>query len=153
MTCPHCARFHNNVLGPIKEKYIDTGKVKFIMREFPLDNLATAAAMLARCAGPEKHLAFSNVLYAQQEKWAFSGGNPVPPLRELAKQAGFTRESFDKCLNDQKLVDGILWIRKRGANDFKVSGTPSIFLNGRKFNGNTSVDSLSKAIDGLLESG
>lgn len=151
MTCPHCARFHNNVLGKIKEKYIDTGKVRLIMREFPLDNVAIATSMLARCAGPDKHYAMTNALFAQQEKWAFSGGNPVPPLREIAKQAGFTRESFDKCLKDQKLVDGIMWIKKRAADDFKVTGTPSLFLNGRKFSGNLSVEGLSKAIDAMLE--
>lgn len=151
MTCPHCARFHNNVLGSIKTKYVDTGKVRLIIREFPLDNLATAAAMLARCAGPEKHYALTNVLFRQQEKWAFSGGNPVPPLREIAKQAGFTRESFDKCLKDQKLVDGILWIRKRGANEFDVRGTPALFLNGRRFTGNSGVSGLSSAIDAMLE--
>ena len=153
MTCPHCARFHNQTLGPIKKKYIDTGKVRLILREFPLDNLATAAAMLTRCAGPDKHYALTNVLFAQQAKWAFSGGNPVPPLREITKQAGFTRESFDKCLKDQKLVDGILWIRKRGASEFRVQATPTIFLNGRRFNGNASVSALSAAIDSLLKSG
>jgi len=153
MTCPHCARFHTSVLDKIKEKYIDTGKVRLIMREFPLDNLATAAAMLPRCAGPDKHFAFSKLLYAQQEKWAFSNGNPVPPLRELAKQAGFTRESFDKCLKDQKLVDGILWIRKRGSEKFSVNATPTLFLNGRKYNGALNVAGLSEAIDALLESG
>ncbi|MEL7542560.1 MAG: DsbA family protein [Pseudomonadota bacterium] len=152
MTCPHCARFHNNVLGPIKEKYIDTGKVRFIMREFPLDQLATAAFMLARCAGAEKHYAFSNVLYRQQEKWAFSGGNPVPPLRELAKQAGITREQFDTCLKDQKMVQGILDVRKRG-QDFGVRSTPTLFINGRRFNGNLSVGAVSAAIDSLLKAG
>ncbi len=151
MTCPHCARFHTGVLGELKKKYVDTGKLRVILREFPLDNLATAASMLARCAGPEKHYALTNVLFAQQEKWAFSGGNPVPPLREIAKQAGFTRESFDKCLKDQKLVDGILWIRKRGADDFGVRSTPTLFLNGRKFTGNSSISGLSATIDALLE--
>jgi len=153
MTCPHCARFHNNVLGPIKEKYIDTGKVRLIMREFPLDNLATAGFMLARCAGPEKHYALTNVLYKEQATWAFSGGNPVPPLREIAKQAGFTRESFDKCLKDQELVNGIMEIRKRGSSEFNVTGTPALFLNGRRYTGNISVAGLSAAIDALLENG
>lgn len=150
MTCPHCARFHTGVLGQFKTKYIDTGKVRYIVREFPLDNLATAAAMLARCAGSDKYFAFVDALYAQQEKWAFAEGSPVPPLRELAKQAGFTRESFDKCLKDQKLVDGILWIRNRGAKEFGVSATPSFYINGRKLEGSSSLESLSSVIDPLL---
>ncbi|MGI9405315.1 MAG: DsbA family protein, partial [Hyphomicrobiaceae bacterium] len=150
MTCPHCARFHTGVLGDFKKKYIDTGKVKYIIREFPLDNLATAAFMLARCAGPDKYFPFVDALYAQQEKWAFVE-KPVEPLRELAKQAGFTRETFDKCLKDQKLVDGILWIRKRGADEFKVSATPTFFINGRKLKGSSSIEGLSAVIDPLLK--
>ena len=89
--------------------------------------------------------------YAQQPKWAFSNGSPVPPLREIAKQAGFTRESFDKCLNDQKLVDGILWIRSRGAKEFGVNSTPTFYINGRKLEGGSSLDSLSSVIDPLLK--
>src|SRR5262249_51968949 len=101
MTCGHCANFHNKVLGPLKEKYIDTGKVRLIMREFPLDPLAAAASMLTRCAGGEKTFPLISVLFEKQEEWAFVRTNPKDELLKFAKQAGFTQESFDKCLTDQ----------------------------------------------------
>ena len=114
MTCGHCASFHNKVLPALKEKYIDTGKVRLIMREFPLDNLAAAASMLARCAGGEKTFPLISVLFAKQDEWAFVKGDPRPELFKFAKQAGFTQESFDKCLADQKLLDDITAVRTRG---------------------------------------
>ncbi|MEQ1712424.1 MAG: thioredoxin domain-containing protein, partial [Hyphomicrobium sp.] len=109
MTCGHCAKFHTGVFPEIRKKYIDTGKIRFVMREFPLDNLAAATSMLARCASPEKTgdktYALIDTFFAKQADWAFKEGSPVPRLFEIAKQAGFTQESFDKCLTDQKLLD------------------------------------------------
>jgi protein-disulfide isomerase len=135
MTCPHCAAFHNTVLPVLKEKYIDTGKVRFIMREFPLDNLAAAASMLARCAGEGKALPLISALFAKQDDWAFVKGDPRPELLKFAKQAGFTQESFEKCLTDQKLLDDISSIRSRAADTFGVNATPTFFVNGKKLNG------------------
>ena len=89
MTCPHCATFHETTYPELKTKYIDTGKVRFIFREFPLDDLAVAASMLARCAGGEKSIAMIDVLFASQDKWAVR--EPLPPLLAIAKQAGFTQ--------------------------------------------------------------
>ena len=107
MTCPHCAHFQTEIMPQIKTKYIDTGKAKMIFREFPLDNLAAAAAMLARCSGGDKTFPLIKALFAKQEEWAFVRGNPVPELFKMARQAGFTQEAFDKCLTDQKLLDDI----------------------------------------------
>ncbi|MGI9386310.1 MAG: DsbA family protein [Methyloligellaceae bacterium] len=135
MTCPHCAQFHKDTLPDLKKKYIDTGKARYIIREFPLDNLAMAAFMLARCAGPKKYFPFVDTLYAQQKNWAFVEGNPVPELLKMAKQAGFTKESFEKCLSDQKLLDGLNWVRNRGNQKFKVSSTPTFFINGELLKG------------------
>ncbi|HEY8193730.1 MAG TPA: thioredoxin domain-containing protein [Hyphomicrobium sp.] len=113
MTCPHCAHFENDVFDAFKKKYIDTGKVRFVFREFPLDNLAAAVSMLARCAGGDKTFPLIQTFYAKQQEWAFADGSPVPKLFEIAKQAGFTQESFDKCLTDQKLLDQITAERTR----------------------------------------
>ena len=135
MTCGHCAHFHNTVFPTLKEKYIDTGKVRFIMREFPLDNLAAAASMLARCAGEGKALPLISALFAKQDDWAFVKGDPRPELLKFAKQAGFTQESFEKCLTDQKLLDDISSIRSRAADTFGVNATPTFFVNGKKLNG------------------
>ena len=122
MTCGHCAHFHTTVFPALKEKYVDTGKVRFIMREFPLDNLAAAASMLARCAGDGKPFPLISVLFAKQDDWAFVKGDPRPELLKFAKQAGFTQESFEKCLTDQKLLDDITAIRSRGAERTGRSG-------------------------------
>jgi protein-disulfide isomerase len=136
MTCGHCASFHTKVYGAIKEKYVDTGKVRFVFREFPLDDFAMAASMLGRCTGsPEKALAFTSVLFAKQEEWAFVRENKVGALFKFAKQAGFTQENFDKCLTDQKMLDEIAAGRERGSKVFGVSATPAFFINGKRFTG------------------
>lgn len=148
MTCGHCAAFHNGVFPKLKEKYIDTGKVRFILREFPLDNLAAAASMLARCAGGEKSYTFISELFAKQETWAFVQGNPVPALFQLAQGQGFTKETFDKCLTDQKLLDGITATRERANKSFSVRSTPTFFINGRRMEGRTDViEAFDKAIE------
>jgi protein-disulfide isomerase len=151
MTCGHCANFHNKIFPAIKEKYVDTGKVRFIMREFPLDNLAAAASMLARCAGGEKTFPLISVLFAKQDEWAFVRTNPKDELFKFAKQAGFTQESFEKCLADQKLLDDIAAVRTRAAETFGVNSTPTFFINGKKLSGG-SLEDFEKAFAPILKS-
>lgn len=146
LTCGHCATFHNKVFPAVKEKLIDTGKIKFILREFPLDNLAAAAAMLARCAGGEKTYPLTSVLFQKQEEWAFVRTNPVPELFKIAKQAGFTQEAFDKCLTDQKLLDDITATRERASKSFGVNSTPTFFVNGTRLRAAATVESIEAAI-------
>lgn len=150
MTCGHCASFATKVFPEIKTKYIDSGKVRFILREFPLDNLAAAASMLARCAGGDKTLPMVETLYAKQADWAFTQGNPVPKLFDIAKQAGFTQESFDKCLTDQKLLDQITAQRTRAGDTFGVSSTPTFFINGKRLTETPTVAAFDKVIEPLL---
>ena len=159
MTCPHCANFHKTTYPALKEKYIDTGKVRFIFREFPLDELAVAASMLARCAAtekdnkaaaPEKGLAMISVLFNSQEKWAVR--EPIPPLLQIAKQAGFTQATFDECLKDQKLYEAILAMRERGSKDYKVESTPTLFINGKVQKGGASIEEMDKLIQPFLKS-
>jgi protein-disulfide isomerase len=152
MTCGHCASFHNKVLPALKQKYIDTGKVRLIMREFPLDNLAAAASMLARCAGGEKTFPLISVLFARQEEWAFVKGDLRPELFKFAKQAGFTQESFDKCLADQKLLDDVTAVRTRGADVFGVNSTPTFFINGKKLTAAPTLEEFEKAFAPILKS-
>lgn len=150
MTCGHCATFHNKVFPDLKTKYIDTGKVRFIMREFPLDNLAAAASMLSRCAGGgDKTYGMVEAMFKTQAEWAFKEGSPVPRLFELAKQAGFTQESFDKCLTDQKLLDQITAQRTRASDVFGVNSTPAFFINGKRLQGSSLAD-FDKALEPLL---
>jgi protein-disulfide isomerase len=152
MTCGHCANFHTKIFPTLKEKYVDTGKVRFIMREFPLDNLAAAASMLARCAGEGKTFPLISVLFAKQDDWAFVKGDPRPELLKFAKQAGFTQESFEKCLTDQKLLDDISAVRARAVDTFGVNSTPTFFVNGKKLTGGGTFDDFEKAFDPILKS-
>ena len=152
MTCPHCANFHANTLPELKAKYIDTGKARYIIREFPLDNLAAAAFMLARCAGPEKTMPLIELLYAQQKQWAFGEGSRLPALRKITKvNAGITKEAFDKCLTDQNTLDKMLEIRKRGGDVFSVNSTPTFFVNGKVLKGGHSLAEFEKIMDPILK--
>ena len=152
MTCSHCANFHTTVLPKLKEKYIDTGKVRLVLREFPLDNLAAAASMLARCAGDGKGYDVITLLFAKQSEWAFVQGNPVPSLFKLVGDFGFTKESFDKCLTDQKLLDGITATRDRGNKVLGVRSTPTFFVNGKKLSDRAdAIESFDRAIEPLLK--
>lgn len=153
MTCSHCANFHNNVYPMLKSRYIETGKVRFIMREFPLDPLAAAAFMLARCAGKdnkEKYYALIETLFQKQSEWAVQ--KPIPPLQAIAKQAGFTEQSFEACLSDQKMLDAIEADRNRASEKFGVNSTPTFFINGKMFRGALTVAELEKQIEPLLKS-
>ena len=150
MTCPHCATFHKTTYPALKTKYIDTGKVRFIFREFPLDELAVAASMLARCAGGEKAMALIDVLFASQDKWAVRA--PIPVLTQIAKQAGFTQKSFEECLSNQKLHDDILAMRERGSKDYKVESTPTLFVNGKMQKGGATIEELEKLMAPHLKS-
>jgi len=149
MTCGHCANFHNKVFPELKKKYIDPGLVRFIMREFPLDNLAAAAAMLARCAGGDKTYPMIEVLFAKQDEWAVRTG-AAQKLFEIGKQAGFTQESFDKCLSDQKLLDSVTAVRVRASEKFGVNSTPTFFLNGKRLDA-VSLADFEKALDPVVK--
>jgi protein-disulfide isomerase len=150
MTCPHCAHFTNDVFEDFKKKYIDTGKVRYIFRDFPLDNLAAAVSMLARCAGPDKAMPMIETFYAKQSDWAFANGSPVPKLFDIAKQAGFTQDSFDKCLTNQKLLDQITAERTRASETFGVNATPTFFINAKKLQEAPSMEAFDKVIGPLL---
>ena len=150
MTCPHCAAFAVTTFPKLKEKYIDTGKVRYIMREYPLDRLATAAFMLARCSGPDKYYPLIETLFAQQQKWAVK--EPIPPLLAIAMQAGFTKQSFEACINDKALLDKVDQMRNRGKEKFKVEATPTFYINGERHSGALSFEELDKTIASLIKS-
>ena len=150
MTCGHCAAFHNTTYPELKKRYIDTGKVRYIMREFPIDPLAAGAFMLARCAGKDKYFPLIETLFQQQNQWVVQ--KPIEPLLAIARQAGFTQQSFDACLKDQKMLEGIEWVRNRGSEKFGVNSTPTFFINGKSYPGALSINDLEKAIEPLLKS-
>ncbi len=148
MTCPHCAHFNDTTFPELKTKYIDTGKVRYILREFPFDPRAEAGFMLARCSG-DNYFPMVDVLFKQQQNWV-TVDNVKDALLQLSKLAGFTQESFDKCLTDQKLLDQVRAVQKRGADEFKVDSTPTFFINGKTYKGAMSIEEMSAIIDPLL---
>ncbi|MBO6755278.1 MAG: DsbA family protein [Roseibium sp.] len=149
MTCGHCANFHTRTYPDIKKDYIETGKVRFIMREFPLDPVATAAFMLARCAPEDKYFDIIDIMFDQQRSWAFTD-NPYNSLLNFSKQIGFTQESFEQCLTNQGLLDAVNAVRDRGSSEFGVNSTPTFFINGDKHPGALSFDEMAKLIDDQL---
>ncbi|WP_415717950.1 thioredoxin domain-containing protein [Roseibium sp.] len=149
MTCGHCANFHKRTWPDLKKDYIETGKVRFIFREFPLDPVAAAAFMLARCAPQDKYFEIVDVMFDQQRSWAFTD-NPYQSLLDFSKQIGFTQESFEKCLTNQGLLDAVNAVKDRGAEEFGVNSTPTFFINGERVSGALSIDDMGKKIDEYL---
>jgi protein-disulfide isomerase len=143
-TCPHCAAFHKDVFPQLKSEFIDTGKVKFIFREFPFDDLALAAFMLARCAPPEKYFPMLDVLFEQQQQWASKDARAE--LGKIAQLAGIGEDGFDKCLKNEELAKGIMAIRDKAANSYGVEATPTFFVNGKQIRGEHSIDQFRKLI-------
>ncbi len=150
MTCSHCAAFHQETWPGLKAKYVDTGKAKFILREFPLDPLAAAGFMLARCAGPDKRDALIDRLFAQQNSWAFVD-KPIEPLLALAEKAGFSQADFETCLQNQELYDSVNQSRDRAAERFNIDSTPTFFVNGQKLSGELAISEFDKVLEPLLK--
>ncbi|MFM9161908.1 MAG: DsbA family protein, partial [Methylocystis sp.] len=144
MTCSHCAAFHHDVLPELKKNFIETGKIKFILREFPLDPLATAAFMLARELG-DKRNAVVDLLFLQQKNWAFTE-KPLDGLANVLKQTGMGQEKFETILKDQILFDKINKIRDRASEKFGVNSTPTFFINGDKYTGEINYADFEKII-------
>ncbi len=149
MTCPHCAHFHNTTFEEIKKKYIDTGKVYFIIREFPFDPRAAAAFMLARCAPEQQYYPFVSMLFKQQQTWA-TAQDARAALLQMSKLAGFSQETFEACLTNQKLLDDVNATMQRGATEFGVNSTPTFIINGKRYAGDMSVENMSALVDSLL---
>ncbi len=141
MTCSHCAAFHEAAWPGLKAKYVDAGKAKFILREFPLDPLATAAFMLARCAGPAKRDALIDRLFDHQADWAFTP-NPLYKLKQQVLEAGMTEANFQVCLGNQELLNHVNQTREIAATKFAVRSTPTFFVNGVRLVGEVSLEKL-----------
>jgi len=148
MTCPHCAQFHKIVLPELQTKYIDTGQARLILREFPLDGLAVAAFMLARCAGPDRYYPMVGAMFETQQTWAVPGADGKEKLLLIAKQAGFSKEKFDQCLADKELFNKIVETRTRGNEEFGVESTPSFFVNGKRLTGEHTLQDFETALGG-----
>ena len=141
LTCGHCADFHKGTYPKLMEKYVDTGQLRYIFREFPLDRLSLAGFLVARCAGPDRLLPMIDFLFAEQANWVIQ--DPKAALAKLqgyAKQAGFTEEQFRQCLANEKYINGINELRTRAHEKFGINSTPSFFINGKLFKGNADLE-------------
>lgn len=150
LTCPHCAAFHNQVLPMVKKDYIDTGKVRMVYRDFPLDQLALTGSMLARCAGRERHYSFINALFEQQSTWS-RASSPMAALAKLARLGGMSQVQFEDCLKKKDIADAVLKQRLDGQQKFAISSTPTVIVNGRKFSGGLTIEQFRAVVDPMLK--
>jgi protein-disulfide isomerase len=149
MTCPHCARFHAETFPDLKSRYIETGKVRFIYREFPLDEPALRASMLARCAGEKRFFGFIDVLFRQQDNWR-RARDPIGALAKLGRVGGIGKKAFEACMTDRALGDSILATRLNGSQKFEINSTPSFVINGKMHPGAFTIEQFADIIDPLV---
>jgi len=150
LTCPHCAVFSREVFPELKKDYIDAGKVRYIFREFSRNPLDVAAFVLARCVGDDKAFAAIELLFSEQDKWAFVD-SPLEPLIAAMRPAGLTRDQAMACLKDQSKADAIVAIGKRATEEIKLTGTPTFVIAGKVFGGELSMDQLRAILDPLVK--
>ena len=148
LTCPHCAHFTNDVLPELKKKWIDTGKAKLVLRDYPLDEPALRAAMIARCAPPDRYYAYVDTFFGAQEKWA-TARDYRDALARLVKLGGMSREEFDNCLKNTALENKIVEGRLIASKELDVNSTPTFFINGIKFTGAPTLEEFDKVLSGV----
>jgi protein-disulfide isomerase len=139
LTCPHCADFHTNVLPAVKTEFIDTGKVRMVYRDYPLDRLALAASMIARCAGRDRYFGFVGAFFASQANWA-RDTNPLAALGRIARVGGMTEQDVDACLKNSTIEDAVVKERLQGEKTFGVSATPTLIIGGDKISGGVTIE-------------
>jgi protein-disulfide isomerase len=150
LTCPHCAAFSREVFPELKKDYIDTGKVKFIFREFSRNPLDVAAFVLARCVGDDKAFAAIELLFSTQDKWAFVD-KPLEPLIAAMRPTGLTHDQAMACLKDQSKVDAVAAVGKRATDEIKMNGTPTFVIDGKVYGGELSLDQFKAILDPLIK--
>ena len=149
LTCPHCEWFHKNIYNRLKSDYVDTGKLRFVARDFPLNAPALQAAVLARCAGGERYFTFVDVLFQTFDDWA-SSRDYTEKLAQLGELGGVSRDRFEACLADKDLENSIFRSIASAQAEHDVSGTPTLVVNGDKYEGKMSFEALARHIDRLL---
>jgi protein-disulfide isomerase len=145
LTCPHCANFHKDLFPRMKKEFIDTGKVRYIVREFPIGRTAGTAAIVNRCAPEDKYFFLLGQFLTRQPEWVSQEVRP-DAIYAVAKASGMSRETFDKCLSNQPIIEGLTEVKQRG-RQFGVIGTPTFFINGRKAQGAVTYDEIKTMIE------
>ena len=149
LTCPQCRRFHLDVFSKLKPDYVDTGKVRFVARDFPINAPALHAAVLAHCAGPDRYFAFIDVLFETFDDWA-GAHDYLDILVQLGELGGLSRDRFEACLADTALEDRVFESIQGGQAEYDVSGTPTVIVNGEKYEGKMQFEALAGHLDRLL---
>jgi len=149
LTCSHCAAFHRETFPEIKKKYIDTGKVKVVYRDFPLEPRAMAGSLIARCLPENQYFGFLEVLFRSQQKWA-GAKDPLAELEKLSRLAGMSKKDFDACVQNAALFQGIQVNREKDSKEFKIESTPSFVINGEKLVGAAPFAEFEKVIEDKL---
>jgi protein-disulfide isomerase len=148
MTCPHCAHFDKDVLPGLKKKWIDTGKAKLVLRDYPLDEPGFRAAMMARCAPPDRFYPIIDTLFETQDKWALAK-DWRGALEKTARLAGISKKDFDACLANKALEDEVAQSRLTATTQLGVDSTPTFFINGTKFQGAPTEQAFDQVLSGL----
>ena len=149
LTCPHCAHFAQDDYPKLKKDYIDSGKIKYIYRDYPLDGLAAAAALIARCAPGDRGMTLIELLFKNQLTWV-QAEKPIEPLRMYAKQAGMSDADVDACLKNQGILDTIRDVQSTAGNLYKIEATPTFLIGDERVSG-ADYEGLKKLIDKNLE--
>ncbi len=146
LTCGHCKSFQDDTYPELKKNYIDTGKIRFVYRDFPLDGLAAGGALLARCAPGDKGKVMIDLMFKNQLEWVRSQ-NPLEPLRGYAQLAGMSAADVDACLKNEGIMNKIREVQETAAGTYQVQSTPTFFINEQKLEGAQPYDVMAKAID------
>ena len=152
LTCSHCANFHINTLPNVMEHYVNTGKVRIIFRDYPLDGAAYQAAIVSHCmaeAGTRRYYGFVQILFQQQQRWA-TAPDPLAEVAKLARIGGMNEQSFDACLENEAYATGVLLTRTQGETKYDIQSTPTFVINGRVVPGGMSYKEFSRAVDPLI---
>jgi len=151
LTCPHCASFHSETWPEIREGYVESGMARFVLRDFPLDRLALAAAMLARCVSESRYFMFIDLLLSRQTEWA-KAEDPLAALTELAGMVGLNKEAGSSCLEDEALAKRVLSTRREGKERFQISSTPTFLIyTRRKITGNQALEAFAEILDPVAD--
>jgi protein-disulfide isomerase len=148
LTCTHCAAFSREAMPAIRTEFVEPGKVRFVYRDYPLDQVALAAAMVARALPPDRYEPFITALFASQDRWAFARGvNNTEELWKMAALAGMSRGVFDSAISDNTLKNFVLQEQDEGVKKWGVDSTPSFIVNGQKTAGSMSFDAFKKLVN------
>ena len=152
LSCPHCAAFHSGAFPQIKKEYIDTGKVRIVFKDFPLNAPAFWASVMVRCMKPEQFLAMTEILFEKQMTWlsAKSEKEFFDGLAQMGALGGLTREEFDKCRDNKPFVEGVLALRNEAAKQYNIQSTPTFIIGDTRIEGAKAFEEFKKVIDPLL---